>query len=94
MPTPDASAFTRQSKLRAFQGQVRDNNVKVLSHLYQPIIPTSGLVDFLPSFSNKISGYYTLSLPWSKKGPNLTANQTGGQGPNITYIARPGGYKF
>ena len=86
MPTPDASAFTRQSKLRAFQSQTRDNNVKVLTHLYQPIIRTSGLTDFLPSFSNKVMSLRTGSLPWSKSGPNLGANQTGGQGPNIAYI--------
>lgn len=65
MPTPDASAFTRQSKLRAFQGQARDNNLKVLTHLYQPIIRTSGLVDFLPSFTNKVVAPTTRALPWS-----------------------------
>lgn len=86
MPTPDASAFTRQSKLRAFQSQTRDNNVKVLTHLYQPIIRTSGLYDFLPSFSNKVMAPRTRALPWSKSGPNLTANQAGGQGPNVAYI--------
>jgi hypothetical protein len=76
MPTPDASAFTRQSKLRAFQGQTRDNNVKVLSHLYQPIIRTSGLTDFLPSFSNKVVAPTLRPLPWSKSA----------QGPNVAYI--------
>lgn len=77
MPTPDASAFTRQSKLRAFQGQTRDNNVKVLTHLYQPIIPTSGLSDFLPSFSNKFVSPTTRALPWSRTIQN------------VTYIAHP-----
>lgn len=77
MPTPDASAFTRQSKLRAFQGQTRDNNIKVLTHLYQPIIRTSGLNDFLPSFSNKVVAPRTRPLPWSRTSQN------------VTYIAHP-----
>ena len=72
MPTPDASAFTRQSKLRAFQNQTRDNGVKVLTHLYQPIIATSGLRDFLPSFSNKVTTAYTPGLPWSRVSQNVT----------------------
>jgi hypothetical protein len=53
MPTPDASAFTRQSKLRAYENQARTGNVKMITHLYQPIVTTTGLVDFLPSFTNK-----------------------------------------
>lgn len=77
MPTPDASAFTRQSKLRAFQGQIRDNNVKVLTHLYQPLMITSGLSDFLPSFSNKFVRPTTGALPWSRTKQN------------VTYIAHP-----
>ena len=59
MPTPDASAFTRQSKLRAYSNQVRTGNVKLITHLYQPIVTTTGLVDFLPSFSNKSVRPYT-----------------------------------
>ena len=95
MPTPDASAFTTQAKLRAFQGQTRDNGVKVMSHLYQPIVSTSGLADFLPSFSNKVVQPYTRSLPWSMSGPNLTANQAGyNSGRNISYIAPKKGYNF
>lgn len=72
MPTPDASAFTRQTKLRSFQSQTRDNGVKVLTHLYQPIIATSGLQDFLPSFSNKVMSPTTGSLPWSRVSQNVT----------------------
>lgn len=53
MPTPDASAFTRQTKLRAYENQSRDGGVKLITHLYQPIVTTTGLVDFLPSFTNK-----------------------------------------
>jgi hypothetical protein len=59
MPTPDASAFTRQSKLRAYENQVRTGNVKLITHLYQPIVTTTGLVDFLPSFSSKVAYPYT-----------------------------------
>jgi len=72
MPTPDASAFTRQSKLRAFQAQTPQNTVKPLSHLYQPIIATSGLADFLPSFSNKVMSPYTRALPWARTSQNVT----------------------
>lgn len=72
MPTPDASAFTNQTKLRAFQGQTRDNGVKVISHQYQPIIRTSGLADFLPSFSNKSVSPYTRNLPWARTSQNVT----------------------
>jgi len=72
MPTPDASAFTRQSKLRAFQNQTRDNGVKMITHLYQPIIRTSGLKDFLPSFTNKVVSPYTRSLPWSRTSQNIS----------------------
>lgn len=53
MPTPDASAYTRQSKLRAFQNQVR-TDTKLPTHLYQPVIKSSALQDFLPSFMNKV----------------------------------------
>ena len=53
MPTPDASAFTRQNKLRAYENQARTGNVKLTTHLYQPIVTTTGLQDFLPSFSIK-----------------------------------------
>ena len=59
MPTPDASAFTRQSKLRAYENQARTGNVKMITHLYQPIVTTTGLVDFLPSFTNKFAMPYS-----------------------------------
>lgn len=53
MPTPDASAFTRQRKLRAVSAQSRTSNQKVVTHLYQYVPTTAGVTDFLPSFSNK-----------------------------------------
>lgn len=59
MPTPDASAFTRQQKLRAYEQQRRDGDLKLITHLYQPIVTTTGLVDFLPSFTNKVASPYT-----------------------------------
>lgn len=59
MPTPDASAFTRQQKLRAYENQTRIGNVKLITHLYQPIVTTTGLSDFLPSFTNKSVRPYT-----------------------------------
>ena len=72
MPTPDASAFTRQQKLEAHQSQTPANTVKPLTHLYQPIIRTSALRDFLPSFSNKVVSPKTGSLPWSRTIQNVT----------------------
>jgi hypothetical protein len=51
MPTPDASAFTRQNKLRAISAQARDGNQKVYTHSYQPTIKISSLANFLPSIS-------------------------------------------
>ena len=72
MPTPDASAFTNQKKLGAHQAQTPANTVKPLSHLYQPIIRSSGLQDFLPSFSNKVVRPLTRALPYSRGAQNLT----------------------
>ena len=82
MPTPDASAFTRQTKLRAYENQSRDGGVKLITHLYQPNVTTTGLVDFLPSFSNKnvrpLSGFIKYTTPRLVNG-NLPA----GYGPGI-----------
>ncbi len=61
MPTPDASAFTRQKKLNAIQER-NVNDVKYLTHLYTYVPPSSALIDFLPSFTNKIARPFTLSL--------------------------------
>jgi hypothetical protein len=69
MPTPDASAFIRQKKLNAIQ-QRNVNDVKYLTHLYTYVPPSSGLVDFLPSFTNKIASPFTstpVGLPQVKK---------------------------
>ena len=71
MPTPDASAFTQQKKMVAHQAQTPTNTVKPLTHLYQPIIRTSGLTDFLPSFSNKFMSPKTGALPWSRTSQNI-----------------------
>lgn len=54
MPTPDASQFTQMKKFKAIQGRgLVDKSVRSITHLYQPVPSTSGLTDFLPSFSNK-----------------------------------------
>ena len=53
MPTPDASAFTQMQRLRALEA--RTDTQKTITHLYQPQVTTSGLRDFLPSFTNKIA---------------------------------------
>jgi hypothetical protein len=62
MPTQDASAFIRQQKLRAIQAQVRTNDIKVITHLYEYVPPSSALTDFLPTFTNKIASPLTTSL--------------------------------
>jgi len=71
MPTPDASAFTRQKKLSSISNQVRTSD-KVVTHLYQYVPKTSALIDFLPSFTNKIVMPYTLSVPHASVGPHTT----------------------
>ena len=79
MPTPDASAFTRQSKLRAYENQARTGNVKLITHLYQPIVTTTGLVDFLPSFTGKNVSAFTRFTKYTN--PRLVgANVPGGSG--------------
>jgi hypothetical protein len=52
MPTPDASSFTQLKRLRALEA--RTDTQKTITHLYQPQVTTSGLTDFLPSFTNKV----------------------------------------
>jgi len=59
MPTPDASAFTSQNKMRAVSAQVRTSNQKVITHLYQYVPTSAGLTDFLPSFTNKTASPLT-----------------------------------
>jgi len=53
MPTPDASAFTTQNKMRAVSAQVRTDNQKVMTRLYQYVPTAANITDFLPSFTNK-----------------------------------------
>ena len=72
MPTPDASAFTRQNKLRSISAQSRTNNQKVITHLYQYVPTTAGVTDFLPSFTNKVVSPYTLPILRAKVGPIST----------------------
>jgi len=57
MPTPDASSFTTQKKYNAVgqKGMNSENQgVKPFSHLYMHVPISTGLIDFLPSFSNKV----------------------------------------
>lgn len=57
MPTPDASAFTTQKKYTAIGQRFitsANQGVKPFSHLYMYVPNSSGLRDFLPSFSNKV----------------------------------------
>jgi len=74
MPTPDASAFTRQNKLRSISAQGRTDNQKVITHLYQYVPTTAGVTDFLPSFSNKFVQPKTLSVLHAVSGVRSTIN--------------------
>ena len=56
MPTPDASAFTRQQKYNAVgeRGTTSNNGTKPVTHLTSYVPKVTGLSNFLPSFSNKV----------------------------------------
>jgi hypothetical protein len=53
MPTPDSSAFTQQLKFNAIQSRAQTGGSKLITHLYKFVPSSSGLIKFLPSFSNK-----------------------------------------
>lgn len=74
MPTPDASAFTRQAKLRSVSAQARDSNQKVLTHLYQYAPTAASITDFLPSFVNKTARPLTLGVKNAVIGRLSTMN--------------------
>ena len=74
MPTPDASAFTRQNKLRAIAAQAPDGNQKMYNRMHQFIPTTSGLPDFLPSFTNKFVQPRTLSVLHAVSSVKSTIN--------------------
>ena len=74
---PDASAFTRFKKLSSAQAKPSDNNVKPLSHSYQPIIRASGAREFLwTTATNKTIATFKRQLPTTKVMTN-----------NVVYIA-------
>lgn len=71
---PDASAFTRLKKLSSAQAQTPQNTVKPLSHLYQPIIPTAGVREFLwTTATNKTIATFRRQLPTTKVMTNRVA---------------------
>lgn len=53
MSTPDASQFTQKKRYQAFLGHKQGGGPKQITHLYAPFPSTTGLPDFLPSFSGK-----------------------------------------
>jgi hypothetical protein len=80
MPTPDASAFTQKKRLMAFQAQTPLNTVKPLTHLYQPMIRTAGVSEFLPTDQAvKNTLIRKLQIPTTKVMTN-----------NVVYIADKG----
>jgi hypothetical protein len=77
MPTPDASAFTQKKRLMAFQAQTPSNTVKPMSHLYQPMIRTAGVSEFLVSDQRiKNTQIGKLQIPTTKVMTN-----------NVVYLA-------
>lgn len=69
--TPDASSFTRLKKLSSAQAQTPQNTVKPLSHLYQRVIPSAGVTDFLSStVGNKSVPAFIRQLPTTKSMTN------------------------
>jgi hypothetical protein len=62
MPTVvSASQFTQFKRTSAYQNQKRDGGIKMITHLYQPRVTTTGLTDFLtnPNASDRhYSGFY------------------------------------
>jgi hypothetical protein len=52
MPTQDASAFTRKTKMNAIQSR-GDSGLKVYTRLYQYVPASASINEFLPSFTNK-----------------------------------------
>ena len=72
--TPDASAFTTLKKLSSAQAQTPQNTVKPLTHLYQRVIPTAGVTDFLSStVQNKSVPAFIRQLPTTKALTNNVA---------------------
>lgn len=73
MPTTSASQFTQFKRTSAYQNQKRDGGVKVITHLYQPRVTTTGLLDFL-------SNPNALALPFTRfsKVTPLKSNQNYG----------------
>ena len=68
MPTPDASAYTRMLRYSTTQSKSTDNPnaIKPLTHLYQPNIRASNLLnnDYLPKLFGKPTTVRTGALPW------------------------------
>ena len=74
MPTVSASQYTQYVRSNAYQNQVRtDGPTRLITHLYQPRVTTTGLKDFL-SNPNAYASPYTLFT----KTTSLKANQGAG----------------
>ena len=73
MPTVSASQFTQFKRSSAYQNQKRDGGVKMITHLYQPRLTTTGLLDFLhnPSAADMPkNGFYKTTA--MKSGQNYS----------------------
>jgi hypothetical protein len=76
MPTADASQFTQLKKYRAVQNRGLITSKKVITHLYQPLPTATGLVDFLPSFSNKQTSTLIITRPNHPTAPKSKTGAT------------------
>ena len=63
MPTPDASQFTQMKKYQAVNDRKITGGPKLNTHLYSFVPNTTGLPDFLPSFTNKVTSAFPTYIP-------------------------------
>ena len=72
MPSVSASQFTQFKRSQAYQNQKRDGGIKMITHLYQPRITTTGLQDFLanPNAYNSALSRFTPSTAY-RAGQNV-----------------------
>lgn len=79
MPTADASQFIQKKKFQAVQNRALTSGPKLITHLYTFVPRASGLVDFLPSFTNKNSNPKTFTTINIKTGIQIKSRKVPSQ---------------
>jgi hypothetical protein len=59
----DVSQFVQMQRLRSLQARQPAKHEKVITHLYQPQVTTSGITEFLPNPKTK----FTLASTFSRR---------------------------